>query len=67
MRQFENLRIIYIFLRGLLIIILWICFVFREQGALVALMDKDSLRKRFPWLNVEDIELGSYGKTYQHG
>ena len=32
-----------------------------ENGADVVLLSKDELRIRFPWLNIEDIELGSLG------
>lgn len=33
----------------------------RELKAHVELLSQDSLKKRFPWLNVDDIELGSLG------
>lgn len=33
----------------------------RELGANVELLSSDLLQKRFPWLNVDDIELGSLG------
>lgn len=32
-----------------------------ENGANVALLGADELKKRFPWLNVDDIELGALG------
>lgn len=32
-------------------------------GAEVSLLDKAELRRRFPWLNVDDIELGSFGES----
>jgi cytosine/adenosine deaminase-related metal-dependent hydrolase len=31
------------------------------QGADVRLLDGDMLKEKFPWLNVEDVVLGSYG------
>ncbi|VVC44810.1 Hypothetical protein CINCED_3A016377 [Cinara cedri] len=34
----------------------------KESGANVELLSQDLLKKRFPWLNVDDIELGSLGK-----
>ncbi|XP_075046556.1 FAD-dependent oxidoreductase domain-containing protein 1-like isoform X8 [Mixophyes fleayi] len=33
----------------------------REQGAKVALMSPDQLQKKFPWINTQDVALGSYG------
>lgn len=33
----------------------------RECGANIALLDRASLKDRFPWLNVEDVEQGSLG------
>jgi len=33
----------------------------RSQGADIALLDRDGLRQRFPWLHVDDIALGSLG------
>lgn len=41
-----------------------ICLLFmvRELGANVELLSSDMLQKKFPWLNVDDIELGSLGK-----
>lgn len=38
------------------------CFCFSSQGAKVELMSPEKLRKKFPWLNTDDIALGSYGK-----
>lgn len=35
--------------------------MFRELGAQVELLSRDKLENRFPWLNVDDIELGSLG------
>jgi glycine/D-amino acid oxidase-like deaminating enzyme len=32
-------------------------------GADIELMDPNVLRRTFPWLNVDDIVMGSYGKT----
>ncbi|KAF7251426.1 hypothetical protein EG68_08746 [Paragonimus skrjabini miyazakii] len=32
-----------------------------ELGAKVELLSKEALKSRWPWLNVEDIELGCYG------
>jgi len=34
---------------------------FRELKANVELLSKDMLKNKFPWLNVDDIELGSLG------
>jgi hypothetical protein len=31
------------------------------QGADVRLLDREMLKEKFPWLNVEDVVLGSYG------
>jgi glycine/D-amino acid oxidase-like deaminating enzyme len=33
----------------------------KSHGAAVALLGPEELKRRFPWLNVEDIELGSLG------
>ncbi|WP_353182131.1 FAD-binding oxidoreductase [Bosea sp. (in: a-proteobacteria)] len=33
----------------------------RQEGADIALYDADALRRRFPWLNTEDLACGSYG------
>jgi len=34
---------------------------FRELNANVELLSKDMMKTKFPWLNVDDIELGSLG------
>ena len=36
-------------------------FYFSENGANIKLMKKAGIKERFPWLNVEDIELATYG------
>ncbi|QFU15260.1 NAD(P)/FAD-dependent oxidoreductase [Microvirga thermotolerans] len=33
------------------------------EGADILLMEPDGLKARFPWLNVEDLALGSWGRT----
>ncbi|KAG9482035.1 hypothetical protein GDO78_010978 [Eleutherodactylus coqui] len=33
----------------------------REQGAKVALLSPDQLKKKFPWINIQDVALASYG------
>ncbi|KAM8927616.1 FAD-dependent oxidoreductase domain-containing protein 1 [Pelodytes ibericus] len=33
----------------------------REQGAQVALLSAEQLKKKFPWINTEDVALASYG------
>jgi FAD-dependent oxidoreductase domain-containing protein 1 len=33
----------------------------RAQGVGVALLEPDALGQRFPWLNVDDLALGSLG------
>lgn len=35
--------------------------MFRELGVNVDLLSPDIIKKKFPWLNVDDIELGSLG------
>lgn len=35
--------------------------IFREVGANVELLSPEMIKTRFPWLNVDDIELGSIG------
>jgi glycine/D-amino acid oxidase-like deaminating enzyme len=32
-------------------------------GADISLLDRDTLKARFPWLNVEDLELGGFGES----
>jgi glycine/D-amino acid oxidase-like deaminating enzyme len=39
----------------------------RGEGADVVLMSKKELKEKFPWLNVEDIVLGSYGGEFCFG
>ena len=34
-----------------------------EAGANVDLMSQSALRKKFPWLAVDDVELASYGQS----
>jgi len=38
--------------------------IFREFGAHVDLLSPATMKEKFPWLNVDDIELGSLGKFY---
>ncbi|TPP62969.1 FAD-dependent oxidoreductase domain-containing protein 1 [Fasciola gigantica] len=33
----------------------------RDLGAKVELLDKSKLKSRWPWLNIEDVEVGCYG------
>ncbi|XP_075695286.1 FAD-dependent oxidoreductase domain-containing protein 1 isoform X2 [Rhinoderma darwinii] len=33
----------------------------REQGAKVALLSPEQLKKKFPWINTQDVALASYG------
>lgn len=33
-----------------------------EQGAAIALLDRDALRARFPWLALDDVRLGAHGE-----
>ncbi|XP_069804455.1 FAD-dependent oxidoreductase domain-containing protein 1 isoform X2 [Dendropsophus ebraccatus] len=33
----------------------------REQGAKVSLLSPDQLKKKFPWINTQDVALASYG------
>jgi uncharacterized membrane protein YwaF len=35
--------------------------IFRELGACVELLTPDMIKEKYPWLNVDDIELGSFG------
>ena len=35
---------------------------FREFGVDAELLSRAQIKRKFPWLNVDDIELGSYGK-----
>lgn len=35
--------------------------MFRELNVSVDLLSPDMIKKKFPWLNVNDIELGSLG------
>lgn len=35
----------------------------RGMGASVRLLDRDELRKVYPWLNVDDVEIGSLGES----
>jgi len=35
--------------------------MFRELGTSVDLLTPDMMKTKFPWLNVDDIELGSLG------
>lgn len=44
-----------------IIILHWLFLLFREVGAKVDLLSTEMLKKKFPWLNVDDIELGSLG------
>ena len=34
---------------------------FSSLGAAVEVMNRDRLKEKFPWLNVDDLECGSYG------
>lgn len=36
--------------------------MFRELKANIDLLSPTMLKERFPWLNVDDIELGSLGR-----
>ena len=36
-------------------------FSFREQGAKVELLGPKQLKQKFPWLNTDGIEMGSFG------
>ena len=42
---------------------LFLFFVPRSLGAKVQLMDQAALKEEFPWMNVEDVEIGSYGRS----
>lgn len=35
--------------------------MFRELGVNVDLLSPNMMKKKYPWLNVDDIELGSLG------
>jgi glycine/D-amino acid oxidase-like deaminating enzyme len=39
------------------------CDMQNSLGAKTALLDKAALKRKFPWINVDDIEVGSYGAT----
>lgn len=44
-----------------LFILKLLILLFREVGVKVDLLSREMLKKKFPWLNVDDIELGSLG------
>lgn len=44
-----------------IIIFNFLILMFRELNVSVDLLSPDMMKKKFPWLNVDDIELGSYG------
>lgn len=54
-QKYDNLNEWHILIFNLL---LWI---FRELGANVDLLSPEMIKTRYPWLNVDDIELGSFG------
>ena len=35
----------------------------REKGADITLLDKAGLKAEFPWLNIDDLTIGSFGRT----
>ncbi len=37
---------------------------FRKYGVDAELLSRAQIKTKFPWLNVDDIELGSYGKSW---
>ncbi|THD25072.1 FAD-dependent oxidoreductase domain-containing protein 1 [Fasciola hepatica] len=39
----------------------YLLYFLRDLGAKVELLDKSKLKSRWPWLNIEDVEVGCYG------